>query len=46
MEGLENAPKAFIGLFVGENLGKQLVSVAHDGNEKKLKKDPATKSKK
>jgi NADPH:quinone reductase len=28
IEGLENAPKAFIGLFVGENLGKQLVKVA------------------
>jgi NADPH:quinone reductase len=25
--GLENAPKAFIGLFAGENLGKQLVRV-------------------
>jgi len=25
IEGLENAPKAFIGLFAGENLGKQLV---------------------
>jgi hypothetical protein len=28
VEGLENAPKAFIGLFAGENLGKQLVKVA------------------
>ena len=28
VEGLENAPKAFIGLFTGENLGKQLVKVA------------------
>jgi NADPH-dependent curcumin reductase CurA len=27
VEGLENAPKAFIGLFAGENLGKQLVKV-------------------
>jgi len=27
-EGLENAPKAFIGLFAGENLGKQLVKVS------------------
>jgi hypothetical protein len=26
--GLENAPKAFIGLFAGENLGKQLVKVS------------------
>ncbi len=28
VEGLENAPGAFIGLFAGENLGKQLVKVA------------------
>jgi NADPH-dependent curcumin reductase CurA len=28
MEGLENAPKAFIGLFAGENLGKQIVKVS------------------
>jgi len=28
VEGLENAPKAFIGLFRGENLGKQIVKVA------------------
>ncbi len=27
IEGLENVPKAFIGLFKGENLGKQLVKV-------------------
>lgn len=27
VDGLENAPKAFIGLFAGENLGKQLVKV-------------------
>jgi NADPH-dependent curcumin reductase CurA len=27
-EGLENAPKAFIGLLKGENFGKQLVKVA------------------
>jgi NADPH-dependent curcumin reductase CurA len=27
-EGLENTPKAFIGLFAGENLGKQLVRVS------------------
>ena len=25
--GLENAPKAFIGLFTGENIGKQLVKI-------------------
>ena len=28
IEGLENAPKAFIGLFHGENTGKQLVHVS------------------
>jgi NADPH-dependent curcumin reductase CurA len=28
VEGLENAPKAFIGLFTGENLGKQIVKVS------------------
>ena len=27
VEGLENAPRAFIGLFKGENLGKQIVKV-------------------
>lgn len=27
VDGLENLPKAFIGLFKGENLGKQLVKV-------------------
>lgn len=31
VKGLENAPKAFIGLFRGENLGKQLVQVRKDG---------------
>ncbi len=30
VQGLENAPKAFIGLFAGENLGKQLVKVIND----------------
>ena len=28
VKGLENAPKAFLGLFSGENLGKQIVKVA------------------
>lgn len=28
IEGFENAPRAFLGLFAGENLGKQLVKVA------------------
>ena len=28
VEGLENAPRAFIGLFKGENLGKQIVKVS------------------
>ena len=30
LEGLENAPKAFIGLFKGENFGKMLVKVGPD----------------
>ena len=29
VDGLENAPKAFLGLFKGENIGKQLVRVAN-----------------
>ena len=28
--GIENTPKAFIGLFTGENLGKMLVKVGSD----------------
>jgi NADPH-dependent curcumin reductase CurA len=32
VEGLENAPKAFIGLFAGENLGKQLVKIVRDAD--------------
>jgi NADPH-dependent curcumin reductase CurA len=28
VEGFENTPRAFLGLFAGENLGKQLVKVA------------------
>ncbi len=28
VEGFENTPDAFLGLFKGENLGKQLVKVA------------------
>ncbi|MGI6461711.1 MAG: NADP-dependent oxidoreductase [Candidatus Hydrogenedentales bacterium] len=31
VDGLENTPRAFIGLFKGENLGKQLVRVAEPG---------------
>lgn len=27
VEGFENVPRAFLGLFAGENLGKQLVKV-------------------
>jgi NADPH-dependent curcumin reductase CurA len=27
VEGFENTPRAFIGLFSGENLGKQIVKV-------------------
>ncbi|ELY46645.1 NADP-dependent oxidoreductase [Natronorubrum sulfidifaciens] len=30
VEGFENAPDAFLGLFEGENIGKQLVKVAED----------------
>ncbi|XVH32466.1 NADP-dependent oxidoreductase [Haloferacaceae archaeon DSL9] len=30
-EGLENAPDAFLGLFEGENIGKQVVKVAEAG---------------
>jgi NADPH-dependent curcumin reductase CurA len=32
VERLENAPKDFIGLFAGENLGKQLVKVVCNAN--------------
>ena len=28
VEGFENTPQAFIGLFTGDNLGKQIVKVA------------------
>ena len=28
VEGFENTPRAFIGLFHGENLGKQIVKIA------------------
>jgi NADPH-dependent curcumin reductase CurA len=28
VDGFENTPQAFLGLFEGENLGKQLVKVA------------------
>jgi len=30
LEGLENAPKAFIALFNGENFGKMLVKIGPD----------------
>lgn len=29
-EGLESAPSAFVGLFSGKNVGKQVVRVAHE----------------
>jgi len=28
IDGIENAPRAFIGMLQGENIGKQLVRVA------------------
>jgi NADPH-dependent curcumin reductase CurA len=30
VEGIENAPKAFIGLFKGDNFGKMLVKIGPD----------------
>ena len=30
VEGLENAPRAFIGLLRGENFGKRLIRVSSD----------------
>ncbi len=30
LEGIENAPKAFVGLFRGDNFGKMLVKVGPD----------------
>jgi NADPH-dependent curcumin reductase CurA len=30
VEGIENAPRAFIGLFTGENFGKMLVKIGPD----------------
>jgi hypothetical protein len=30
VDGIENAPKAFIGLFSGDNMGKMLVRVGPD----------------
>ena len=30
VDGIENAPKAFIGLFHGDNMGKMLVRVGPD----------------
>ena len=34
VEGFEEAPRAFLGLFAGENLGKQLVKVADPSGAK------------
>ncbi len=34
IEGLENAPRAFIGLFEGENIGKRVVRVSADPTRK------------
>jgi NADPH:quinone reductase len=33
VDGLENTPKAFMGLFRGENIGKQLVRVRNENDE-------------
>jgi NADPH-dependent curcumin reductase CurA len=30
VEGLENAPRAFVGLFTGENFGKMLVKIGSE----------------
>ena len=30
VDGIENAPKAFIGLFKGENFGKMIVKIGSD----------------
>ena len=32
LEGIENAPKAFLGLFKGENFGKMLVKIGNDSS--------------
>jgi NADPH-dependent curcumin reductase CurA len=34
IEGLENAPEAFIGLLNGENFGKRVIRVGHHSSEK------------
>ena len=31
VEGLENTPQAFIGLFKGENMGKMIVKIGPEG---------------
>src|SRR6267142_6354958 len=36
VEGFENTPQAFIGLFTGDNLGKQIVKVAETVEERKF----------
>jgi NADPH:quinone reductase len=40
-EGLENAPRAFIGMLRGENRGKALVKVAERGNQTESTAQPA-----
>jgi hypothetical protein len=45
VERLENAPKDFIGLFAGENLGKQLVKVVCNANGEYFAKQCNTNNK-
>ena len=35
VDGIENAPKAFTGLFKGENFGKMIVKIGPDAGDQK-----------